>query len=100
MAEMSNYCRAYRAEELRQFPGWRENTAPMKVHKDSPAETGPASTSAETGNSFYFFVHEDFTVTAGVFHDQDIAFNTVTKEWKTFCVDQLKFEPPRPSAAT
>ncbi len=29
MSEMSKYCKAYPAERLRQFSGWREKVAPL-----------------------------------------------------------------------
>lgn len=97
MAEMSNYCKAYRAEQLRQYPNWKERAAPMAVKKTQDSNHGAASTGLEEAS--YFFLHQDFIVTAGVFHDRDIAFDEVTDEWKVFCADLLKFEPPSPSAA-
>ena len=98
MAEMSNYCKAYRAEQLREFSGWKERVPPMAVKKEAESN-GNSATPAETEESAYFFLHEDFIVTAGVFRDQDIAFDEVTDHWKVFCTNSLKFEPPNPPSA-
>lgn len=96
MAKMSNYCKAYRAERLREFSGWKEKVPPMTVKKE---EEQNRSAPAEPEESGYFFVHDNFVVTAGVFHDQDIAFDEITDEWKVFCTNLLKFEPPSSSPA-
>lgn len=98
MAEMSNYCKAYRVEQLREFSGWKEKVPPMTVKKEAEPN-GNGSAPAATEESGYFFVHDNFIVTAGVFRDQDVAFDEITDEWKVFCTNLLKFEPPSPSQA-
>lgn len=98
MAEMSNYCKAYRAEQFREFSGWKERVPPMAVKKQADPN-GNSAAPAETEETAYFFLHEDFIVTAGVFHDQDIAFDEVTDPWKVFCTNSLKFKPPSPLSA-
>jgi hypothetical protein len=47
-------------------------------------------------SSAYYFLQEDYTVTAGIFMDEDIAFDAVTDEWREFCRDILRFEAPAP----
>ncbi len=90
MDEMSNYCKAYRAEQLRQYPHWKESIAPVVI-PGSGADAVADSKSAETDTS-YFYLHEDFTVTSGVFRRQKVAFDSVTEEWKEFCKNVLHFE--------
>lgn len=90
MAEMSNYCKAYLASELRQFPGWSETIPPLVVRKEMGSNDNPPTKADEAQ---YFFLHEDFTVTAGIFRNQQVTFNQVTDTWKEFCKTVLKFEP-------
>jgi hypothetical protein len=94
MAEMSEYCRAYPADELRRFPGWYEMTSPLivKVPQDAESGTLPLSGRAEKEVS-YFFVHENFTVTAGIYRDQNVVFREPSPAWTEFCTDVLKFLP-------
>jgi hypothetical protein len=96
MAEMSNYCKAYRADQLRRFPGWAETTPPLVVKRELSAgnDGSVADGAPPTEATEYFYLHDNFVVTAGIFRDQNIAFNRVSNEWKAFCKDALKFEVP------
>jgi hypothetical protein len=40
------------------------------------------------------FVQENFVVTDGIFLDENIIFDDVTPEWKTFCETTLDFSVP------
>lgn len=85
MAEMSGYCRAYLAAELRRFPEWVEQAPPLVVR---PPDAAPGEDATE-----YFYLHDTYVVTAGVYRDEQIAFDRVTDAWKSFCHRVLKFEP-------
>ena len=85
MAVMSNYCKAYAVEQLRHFPSWSEAVPPLVVNTDPGPEARGVS---------YYYLHDDYTVTAGVFRDQKITFDRVTEEWKNFCASVLDFHPP------
>lgn len=87
MPTMGNYCKAYPAAYLRKFSGWKEAVPPLRVSPDSDSTTAVEETE-------YFYLQENYTVTAGVFLDEGIAFADVTPEWKTFCTDELKFVVP------
>jgi hypothetical protein len=87
MPEMSNYCKVYPAQMLRQYQAWSEVVSPVVV---KPKEaTSPDSPSTHS-NEFYY-LHDDYIVTASIFRDQMITFNKVTDEWKKFCHDVLHF---------
>jgi hypothetical protein len=45
-------------------------------------------------NDGYLFLHENLTVTDGIWLDQKIVFDSVTPEWRQFCKTTLQFEPP------
>src|SRR4051812_42344411 len=96
MAVMSDYCKAYAVDQLRQFPSWSESVPPLavRVEKGSDDADGKnAGSSAKDGLSYYF-LHDDYIVTAGIFRDQKITFDRVTDEWKIFCTNVLDFHPP------
>jgi hypothetical protein len=86
MTHMSGYCRAYLADELRRFPEWHERVPPL-VAQPEGAQPGD-------DESAYFFLHEDFVVTAGVYRDESVAFDQVTDAWRAFCRSVLGFEAP------
>lgn len=84
MAQMSRYCKAYPARELRQFPDWHEQVPPLVVQPEEPA-------AEETS---YFYLHDNYVVTAGLYRDENIAFGRVTDEWRSFCSRVLDFVVP------
>src|SRR6185503_10620203 len=83
MSKLSSYCKAYPASLLRRCPGWSEKVPPA----------GTADGVDMVGEE-YFYVHDDYTVTAGAYLDRDVAFDATTEEWKRFCGEQLGFEVP------
>ncbi len=85
MPHMSGYCRAYLDDELRRFPEWHERVPPLIAQ--------PEAQPGEDENA-YFFLHEDFVVTASVYHDESVAFDQVTDAWRAFCRKGLAFEAP------
>src|SRR5215470_6256594 len=90
MATMGSYCKAYPATRLRQFTGWSEKVAPLRA---CPADGGAEEDNSEQGME-YFYLQENYTVTAGIFLDENIAFSDITPEWKDFCHSQLNFSVP------
>lgn len=87
MPEMAKYSKAYIAEQFRQYPNWSEQTPPATVAADGDDAAGAGETVE------YYFLHDDYVVTSGIFRDEQIAFDAVTDEWKQFCHETLKFDP-------
>jgi len=83
MSKLSSYCKAYPASLLRRYPGWSERVPPAG-----------AADGADVAGEEYFYIHYNYTVTAGAFFDRDVAFDATTEEWKQFCSEQLGFEVP------
>jgi len=95
MPTMSSYCKAYPAPRLREFPHWQEKVAPLSVTAAGATPAGdPVAESADSATEEYYYLHDNYTVTAGVFVDQDVAFDAITDDWKRFCADRLEFEVP------
>jgi len=86
MAIMSRYCKAYPIDRLEAYTHWSK-FAKQPAKNQEPQE--PA-----TATSGCLFVHEDLTVTAGVFKDEDIVFDSISPEWTEFCKSDLEFRVP------
>ena len=86
MKHISNYCKAYLAEELRRFPEWQERVQPLVVRPEGAADSD--------GVTEYFFLHDDYVVTASVYRDEQVTFDQVTPDWKAFCESVLNFTAP------
>jgi hypothetical protein len=85
-----NYCKAYHLEELRKYPAWSENRINWK-------ET-PGDGNGDIGHGFtddkIVFIHQDFTVTESMWHNENIIFNRGDSDWEKFCVNTLGFMVP------
>jgi len=94
MAEMSDYCKAYLAKDLRAFPGWKEDVSDLR--KDTREVDGEEVEVAREAidDEDILYVHDSYVVTDDVFNDEHVVFADVTEEWKAFCHDELGFEVP------
>lgn len=80
MKHLSEYCKAYPYEMLAAFAGF-------------PEPQGGAD-GAPPAKKEYLFVHDDYTVTEGIYHNEDVVIGDPTDEWKAFCRETLEFSPP------
>lgn len=100
MATMSNYCKAYPVARFESFPGWQPRVPPLVASDSEPAEeAGPTDASQDreavgAEPERYYYLHDNYTVTAGIFVDEHVAYDAVTPEWKAFCDQQLEFAVP------
>ena len=94
MAEMSDYCKAYLARDLRRFPGWTEDLSDLR--KDTQEVDGDeVEVARETiGDEDVLYLHDSYVVTDDVFVDQHVVFADVTDAWQAFCHGELGFEVP------
>lgn len=84
MSVMSMYARAYPIGRLREFSAWTEK---IPVHPVDGEEQA------------FVFLHDTFVVTAGVFQDEGVIFDSVTEGWKEFCTNHLSFSVPQDVAS-
>jgi hypothetical protein len=95
MAEMGKYCKAYLAKDFRRFDGWTENLDNLRPEEaDDPGSEGTEVKRTELKDDDILYLQENYVVTDGIFIDENIIFDDVTDEWKTFCHDELEFEIP------
>ena len=57
---------------------------------DSEAETDKV----EFSDDDIVYIHQDYTVTQSMWHDENVLFNEVTSDWKEFCKKELNFKVP------
>lgn len=93
MAEMGTYCKAYPIIRLREFSGWTENMQNARKEKQLVDGKEIEVTRRLTDDDF-LYLQENFTVTDGIFIDEDIIFDRVTPEWIEFCKSKLEFVVP------
>jgi len=91
MATMGKYCKAYPIERFRQFSGWTENSENARKEKRQ-ADGGEAEVPRDLNDHLY--LQENYTVTDGIFIDQNVIFESVAPEWVNYCKETLKFEIP------
>ena len=90
---MSTYCKAYKLENLRKFSSWAEKAE--NTRKEIKIEKGKdVEIARELKDGDFLYLHEDYTVTDGIFSDRNVIFNQVTPEWQKFCKEELKFAVP------
>lgn len=82
------YCKAYHLSELREYSGWSESRINWKEKKSDKR------ISEDFSGDDIVFIHQDFTVTQSMWHDENVIFNQVSADWKSFCQDRLGFKVP------
>lgn len=93
MAQMGKYCKAYPIPRLREFNGWSENAQNTRREKRQ-IDGSEVEAPRELTDDDFLYLQENFTVTDGIFLDENIIFDNVSPEWVEFCKEQLKFEVP------
>jgi ankyrin repeat protein len=94
------YCKAYHLSDLQQFPGWQQTKAgwqAAKAHKsNAPSNAGVLESDGpeSDGNDEVVFIHQDFTVTESMWHNESVIFDQISPEWLEFCDRTLGFKVP------
>jgi uncharacterized protein len=82
------YCKAYHLGDLIRYPGWSESRINWKKQDDDGDAEEPFS------NDKVVFIHQDFTVTESVWHNENVIFKNVDPDWEEFCSNSLEFKVP------
>jgi hypothetical protein len=89
MSKLGKYCRAYPLSQLRQFPGWVEIAeAARRIRKEIDGEI--VEEVRTLTDEDYVYLQMDYTVTDGIFVDENVIFSNVTPEWIEFCDKVLR----------
>jgi len=82
------YCKAYYLQDLRKYPDWSENKISGKSNGQGNGDDRNLSADS------IVFIHQDHTVTASMWHDEDVIFNVTNPDWIDFCSRELGFKVP------
>jgi hypothetical protein len=93
MATMGKYCKAYSVRKLRLFSQWTEKTENTRKENRKIDDREIEVKKILTDDDF-LYLQENYTVTDGIFQDENIIFDNVTVEWQEFCHKTLEFEIP------
>ena len=93
MATMGKYCKAYSLKKLREFSQWKENTENVRKEK-TEIDGKEVEVDRKLTDDQFLYLQENYLVTDGVFLEENIIFDSVTPEWKDFCINTLGFEIP------
>ena len=93
MPTHGKYSKTYPQHLLRQFPGWSEKAENARRNrKELNGEI--VEEARELTDTTYVYVQSDYTVTDGIFIDENIIFDDVTDEWIKFCQEVLRNHHP------
>ena len=96
MTLLGKYCKAFPLYRLRQFSGWIE--IPENAKKIRREVDGEIVEDARKLTDFdYVYVQRNFTVTDGIFIDENIIFSNVTNEWIEYCRNELGLQTHDPA---
>lgn len=93
MSTLGKYSKGFPLSQLRQFSGWSEQSQnARKIRKEVNEQIEEVV--RELFDDDYLYLHENFTVTDGIFLNENVIFSDVTPEWRDFCKNVLKWEVP------
>ena len=94
------YCKAYQLGRLRKYPAWNESRIVRRQNNQDTNETdrlNPSNKRFVDGSltdDKVVFIHQDYSVTDSIWHNENILFAGVDAAWKKFCTDVLMFKIP------
>jgi hypothetical protein len=88
--QQRQYCKAYHLGELRKYPSWIEERINWKQKKDERDGGDPVSLEDDK----IVFIHQDFTVTESIWHNENVIFRGDDGAWEEYCAHTLKFKVP------
>ena len=93
MPRIGKYCKAYPVKGFREFSGWTEDVHNLRKANEQREEK-EIDVGMDLTDTDFLYLQENFTVTDGIFLDENVIFDKVTPEWTSFCQGALEFEPP------
>jgi hypothetical protein len=93
MTILGRYSKAFPLGQLRQFRGWTEKPEnARRIRKEVDGEI--VEDARALTDEDYVYVQRNFTVTDGIFVDENIIFSDVTPQWIEFCRTVLGLRDP------
>lgn len=92
MSTLGKYSKAFPLSQLRQYSGWSEQSQnARRIRKEVNEQIEEVV--RELFDDDYLYLQENFTVTDGIFLNENVIFSHVTPEWRDFCKNVLKWVP-------
>jgi len=88
------YCKAYHLRDLHKFSGWTDSKINWKEDKDTDEGDKTEGGDKEFSDDNVVFIHQDFTVTQSMYHNENVIYNNITSEWRQFLEDDIQFKVP------
>ena len=93
MTTLGKYSKSFPLQRFREFPGWTENLGNARsIRQEVDGVT--VEVARELSGTDYLYLQENFTVTDGIFLDENVIFDDVTDAWIDFCKNVLGVEFP------
>jgi hypothetical protein len=83
---------------LRKYPNWTESHIARKQNNQDTKETdrlNPNNNRTVDGaltDDKVVFIHQDYSVTESIWHNETVLFDGADASWKEFCTEFLKFK--------
>jgi len=94
------YCKGYQLGSLRKYPAWKED----RVNSKQDTQDAKGAGRFDPSNNVYadgsltddkiVFIHQDYSVTESIWHNENVLFAGADSAWKEFCTAILKFKIP------
>ena len=93
MAEIGKYCKAYLVRDLLKFPDWLAGVAIANLRPETRVEEGREVEVRRDAlkEDDILYIHEDFTVTDGIYLGEHVVYEAGGDDWKRFCEEVLAF---------
>jgi len=92
MSTLGKYSKAFPLSQLRQYSGWSEQSQnARRIRKEVNEQIEEVV--RELFDDDYLYLQENFTVTDGIFLNENVIFSDVTPEWRDFCKNVLQWVP-------
>ena len=88
------YCKAYHLKDLRIYPAWTEGRINWKAKNYGDASGNGTAPDQGFSDDDIVFLHQDYTVTQSMWHNENVIFDQVSPQWRDYCNDRLNFKVP------
>jgi FOG: Ankyrin repeat len=94
------YCKGYRLGSLRKYPDWnagrvvREQNNQDTERTDRLSQSNNLTEDGPLSDDKVVFIHQDYSVTESIWHNENVLFVGADSAWKEFCTEFLKFKVP------
>jgi len=94
MREVGQYCKAYSVSFLSKYTHWNENFIGNTVKRQKIVNGEVIEEEHILTDNDVVYLQENYTVTDGIFLNENIIFDRINEEWQEYCKSVLNFKVP------